>query len=113
MAEDKTKANNFISASRFDCFNNHKPFENSVDINKEIVHNVTSSNKSTNTKAPLIFPTQKNVQKNLLEIKLGHHNTRQYPVLAVTKKIQKNLLETGKLRRTDLTLLRLPLSETP
>ena len=113
MTEGKTKANNFISASRFDCFNNHKPFANSVDINKEIVHNVTSSNKSTNTKAPLIFPTHKNVQKNLLEIKLGQHNTRQYPVLAVTKKIQKNLLETGKLRRTDLTLLGLPLSETP
>ena len=38
-------------------------------------------------KAPLIFPTQKNVQKNLLE--------------------------TGKLRRTELSILRLPLSETP
>ena len=45
-------------------------------------------------KARLIFPTQKNVQKNLLEIKSRHHNTWQYPVLAVTKNIQKNLLET-------------------
>ena len=64
-------------------------------------------------KARLIFPTQKNVQSNLLEIKSRHHNTRQYLALAVTKNIQKNLLETEKLRRIDPTLLQLPLSEIP
>ena len=64
-------------------------------------------------KTRLIFPSQKNVQKNLLGIKLRYHNTRQYPVLTVTKSIQMNLLETQKLRRTDPTLLQLPLSETP
>ena len=50
MAEDETKSNNFISPSLFNSLNNHKPFENRVDINKEIVHNVTSSNISTNSK---------------------------------------------------------------
>ena len=50
MAEDETESNNVISPSRFNYLNNHKPFEDSIDINKEIVHNVTSSNKSTNSK---------------------------------------------------------------
>ena len=44
------------------------------------------------------IPAQKNFQKNLFEIKLGHQNTRQYPVLTVTKNIEKNLPETVKLR---------------
>ena len=61
----------------------------------------------------LIFPALKNVQKNLLEIKLRHQNTGQYPVLTATKNIEINLIEKVKLRRTDPTLLQLPLSETP
>ena len=44
------------------------------------------------------------------QIMLSQHST--IPVLAVTKDIQKNLLQTEKLRRTDPTLLQLPLSET-
>ena len=47
MAEDKTKSNNFASPSRFNCLNNDERFENSVDFNKEIVHNVIPSNTST------------------------------------------------------------------
>ena len=64
-------------------------------------------------KTPLIFPAQKNVQKNLLENKLLHQNTWQYPVLTVTKKTRKKLLETEKLKRTNPTLLQLLLSDTP
>ena len=64
-------------------------------------------------KTRLIFPAQNNFKKNLLEIKLRHHNTRQFPVLTVTNNIQESLLETEKLRRNDRTPLRLPLTETP
>ena len=44
-AEDKTKSNNFVSPNRFSCLSNYEKFENSADFNKEIVHNVTSSNR--------------------------------------------------------------------
>ena len=65
-------------------------------------------------KTPLIFPAQKNVhKKNLLENKLLHQNTWQYPVLTVTKNIQKKLLETENLKRTNPMLLQLQLSNTP
>ena len=47
MSEDKTKSNNFPSLNRFSCLNNYKQFENSADFNKEIVHNVIPSNKSS------------------------------------------------------------------
>ena len=50
VTEDKTKFNNFISPNRFSCLKNYSQFENSIDFNKEIVHNVTSSNKLTTSK---------------------------------------------------------------
>ena len=53
-------------------------------------------------KSPLIFPTQRNVQKNLLEIKSRDHNTRQYPVLTVTKNIQKNILDRDRKIKTNI-----------
>ena len=39
-SEDKTKFNNFISPNRFSCLKNYSQFENSIDFNKEIAHNV-------------------------------------------------------------------------
>ena len=50
VTEDKTKFNNFISPNRFSCLKNYSQSENSIDFNKEIVHNVTSSNKLTTSK---------------------------------------------------------------
>ena len=50
ISEDKTKSNSFVSPNRFTCLNNYKQCENSVGLNKEIVHNVTSSNKSATSR---------------------------------------------------------------
>ena len=75
MAEDKTKSNNFASPSHFSCLNNNERFENSVDFNKEIVHNVTSSNKSTTSKGSSDISYTKEYSKE--PIKSRHHNTRQ------------------------------------
>ena len=52
------------------------------------------------------IPAQKNFQKYLFEIKLRYQNTRQYPVLTVTKNIEKNLPEKVKVRRAEPTLQR-------
>ena len=77
VAEDKTKSNNFVSPDRFSCLNNYKQFENSIDFSKKIVHNVTSSNKSTTSKVSTDISCTIERSKNLLEIKSCHHNTRQ------------------------------------
>ena len=111
MAENKTKSNNFVSPNRFSCLNNYGQFENSVDFNKEIAH-VTWSNILTTSKGSTDISHSKERSKKLIRDQTRHHNTHHYPILAVTKNIQKNLLETEKLRRTDPTLLQLPLSET-
>ena len=49
-SKDKTKFNNFISPNRLSCLNSYGQFENSIDFNKLIVHNVTLSNKLTTSK---------------------------------------------------------------
>ena len=62
-SEDKTKFNNFISPNRFSCLNNYSQFENSIDFNKEIVHNVTSSNKLTTSKDSINISCTKECSK--------------------------------------------------
>ena len=63
ISEDKTKFNNFISPNQFSCLNNYSQFENSIDFNKEIVHNVTSSNKLTTSKDSINIPCTKEFSK--------------------------------------------------
>ena len=62
-SESKTKFNNFISSNRFSCLNNSSQFENNIDFNKEIVHNVTSSNKSTTSKDSINISCTKECSK--------------------------------------------------
>ena len=62
-SEDKTKFDNFISPNRFSCLNNYSHFENSIDFNKEIVHNVTSSNKLTTSKDSIDISCTKECSK--------------------------------------------------
>ena len=50
ILEDKTKSDNLVSPNRSSWLNNYEQFQDSVDFNKEIAHNVTLSNKSTNSK---------------------------------------------------------------
>ena len=71
-----------------------------------------SSNILTTSQSSTNISHSKEGSKEPIRDQTRHHNTQHYPILAVTKNIQKNLLETEKLRRTDPTLLQLPLSET-
>ena len=62
-SEDKTKFNNFMSPNRFSCLNNYSQFENSIDFNKQIVHNVASSNKLTTSKDSINISCAKECSK--------------------------------------------------
>ena len=62
-SEDETKFNNFISPNRFSCLKNCSQFENSIDFNKEIVHNVRSSNKLTTSKDSINISCTKECSK--------------------------------------------------
>ena len=62
-SEDKTKFNNFIAPNRFSCLKNYNQFENSIDFNKKIVHNVTSSNKFTTSKDSINISCTKECSK--------------------------------------------------
>ena len=111
MVKNKTKTNNFELTNRFSCLNNYEKFENSVDFNKEIYH-VMSSSILTISKGSTDISRSKERSKEPIRDQTRHHNTQNYPILAVTNNIQKNLLEAERLIRTDPTLLRLPSSET-
>ena len=64
-SENETKFNNFISPNRFSCLNNYGQFENSIDFNKETVHNVTPSNKLTTSKDSINISCTKECSKEL------------------------------------------------
>ena len=112
ISEDKTKSNNFVLPNRFSCLNSYN-LKIVLILSKKWFTILCHQTNQIPQKTWLILSTRKNIQKNLLEIKLRHQNTWQYPLLTVTRNIQKNLLETAELRWTNPTLLQLILLEIP
>ena len=110
ILEDKTKSDNLVSPNRSSWLNNYEQFQNSVDFNKEIAHNVTLSNKSTNSKDSTNISFTKDRSNESVRDQI---TSSQYLTEPSINSNQKNLLETEKLSRTDQTLLQLPLSEIP
>ena len=96
--EDKTKSDNLVSPNRSSWLNNYEQFQNSVDFNKEIAHNVTLSNKSTNSKDSTNISFTKDRSNESVRDQI---TSSQYLTEPSINSNQKNLLETEKLSRTD------------
>ena len=96
-------------SNRFSCSNNYEQFENSIDFNKEIVHNVTSSNRWTTSKHSTDISCTKERSKEPDRDQITFHNTQQYPVLTVIKNIQKNprdsKIKTNRLNAPATTII--------
>ena len=98
ILEDKTKSDNLVSPNRSSWLNNYEQFQNSVDFNKEIAHNVTLSNKSTNSKDSTNISFTKDRSNESVRDQI---TSSQYLTEPSINSNQKNLLETEKLSRTD------------
>ena len=66
----------YVSPNRFNCLNNYRQFENSVDFNKEIAH-VTSSNLLTTSKGSTDISHSKERSKEPIrnQITSSQHST--------------------------------------
>ena len=97
-SEDKTKFNNFISPNRFSCLNNYSQFENSIDFNKEIVHNVTSSNKLTTSKDSVDISCTKECSKEPARDQITPSKHPTVPSINSNQAHSKEPIRAEKLR---------------
>ena len=87
-----------MAGDKFSCLNNYSQFENSIDFNKEIVHNVTSSNKLTTSNDAINISCTKECSKEPIRDQITPSKHSTVPSINSNQALSKEPIRDRKIK---------------